>query len=182
MGIKYLGKDALNTLINKIDSLTSNEIPKADGVANSGTSKKISRIDHIHPKDDTKIDLEYFETKKCEYSGITAERVEEIWDGILNPGPKYGVSGVGNQSTTLTRLWGAVGLTAAAGTDTNAPKNDFDNIAPFNRRKCIGTWSEPDSSGKAHFTVNAYAEDINYIEDGTMGDYVAVEIEPLWYY
>lgn len=96
-------------------------------------------------------------------------------------GPKYGVSGVGGSSPTLTRLWDAVGLTAAVGTDTQTAKNDFDNLPPFNRRKCVGTWSEPDATGKAHFTVKAYADEPGYTEDGSMGDYVAVEVEPFYY-
>ena len=101
-------------------------------------------------------------------------------DSLIN-GPKYGVSGVGGSSPTLTRLWDSVGLTAAVGTDTQEVTNDFDNLPPFNRRKCVGTWSEPDATGKAHFTVKAYYGDPDYTEDGTMGDYVAVEVEPFYY-
>lgn len=104
------------------------------------------------------------------------EDIQEIASG-----PKYGVSGVGGSNPTLTRLWDAVGLTAAVGTDTQEVTNDFDNLPPFNRRKCVGTWSEPDATGKAHFTVKAYYGDPDYTEDGTMGDYVAVEVEPFYY-
>lgn len=95
---------------------------------------------------------------------------------------KYGVSGVGGSSTTLTRLWDAVGKSAAVGTDADTATNDFDSIAPFNRRKCVGRWSDPDENGLAHFTVNAYEGDPDYAEDGTKGDYVAVDVEPFWYY
>lgn len=95
---------------------------------------------------------------------------------------KYGVSGVGGSSTTLTRLWDAVGKTAAVGTDAATAENDFDEIAPFNRRKCVGRWSDPDENGLAHFTVNAYEGDPDYTEDGTKGDFVAVDVEPFWYY
>ncbi len=95
--------------------------------------------------------------------------------------PIYGASGVGGSVTKLTRTDNAVGLTAAAGTDTTAPVNDFDTLAPFNRRKCVGFWSQPDASGKAKFTVKAYAGDPDYTEDGSMGDYVAIEVKPLWF-
>jgi len=98
--------------------------------------------------------------------------------------PRYGVSGVGGSNPNLTRLWDAAGLTAMAGTDVanESYENDFDNLRPFNRRKCVGTWSAPDESGRAHFTVGAYYGDPDYTEDGSKGDYVAVEVEPFWYY
>ena len=93
---------------------------------------------------------------------------------------KYGVSGINNSSPTLTRLWDAVGLTAAVGTDTATAVNDFDNRAPFNRRKCVGKWYK--ENGRAVFRVNAYLGDDDYAEDGTMGDYVAVECPLAYYY
>lgn len=95
--------------------------------------------------------------------------------------PRFGVSGVGGSAQALTRLWDAAGLSApTVGTDAVAGSSPFDNIAPFNRRKCVGTWST--GSGKAVFTVNAYYGDADYAEDGTMGDYVAVDVEPFYYY
>lgn len=92
---------------------------------------------------------------------------------------KYGVSGVGQSSPTLTRLWDAGGLSSTPGTDQTQATSSFDNLPPFNRKKCVGSWSAQD--GAAKFTVAAYEDDPDYAEDGTMGDYVAVEVEPLWY-
>lgn len=101
----------------------------------------------------------------------------------IGEAPRYGVSGVGGSATTLTRIWDSVGKTAGVSTDTpdETYQNDFDDLAPFNRRKCVGTWSDP-VNGKSTFTVGAYYGDPDYTEDGTKGDYVAVEIDPLWYY
>lgn len=105
-------------------------------------------------------------------------------DDAVNRAPKYGVSGVGGSNSTLTRLWDAVNLTAMVGTDTGTLSyhNDFDDLQPFARRKCVGWWSRPDENGKAHFTVGAYFGDPDYTEDGSKGDYVAVEVRPLWFY
>lgn len=94
---------------------------------------------------------------------------------------RYGVSGIGQSASALTRLWDSVGMTAEVGTDgdNSAVVNDFDHAAPFMRRKCVGEWSLV--NGHAVFTVNAYYGDSDYAEDGTKGDYVAVEC-PLSYY
>ncbi len=129
------------------------------------------------------------EEKSNKVTHITAESTDEQYPSAravyefvgASSRPIYSVSGVGGANTTLTRTDNAVGLTAAAGTDTTAPVNDFDTLAPFNRRKCVGFWSQPDASGKAKFTVKAYAGDPDYAEDGTMGDYVAIEVKPLWF-
>lgn len=122
------------------------------------------------------------ELARKEASDKAKELSEAIAD-LAEPSPRYGVSGVGGSNTALTRIWDAAGLTAMVGTDVpGIYYNDFDNLAPFNRRKCVGTWSQPDESGKAHFTVKAYCGDPDYTEDGTMGDYVAVEVEPFWFY
>ena len=94
--------------------------------------------------------------------------------------PKYGVSGVGGITVTLTRLWDSVGKTAEVGTDTQTAVNNFDGLAPFNRRKCVGDWATV--GGKPVFTVQSYYGDPDFAEDGTKGNYVAVEIDPLWYY
>jgi hypothetical protein len=94
--------------------------------------------------------------------------------------PMFGVSGVGGSSSTLTRLWDSVGKTSTPGTDTVQAKSDFDMYEPFCRRKCVGTWAI--DGDKAKFTVAAYYGDADYTEDGSMGDYVAVEINPLWWY
>ena len=95
---------------------------------------------------------------------------------------RYGVSGIGQQSNALTRLYDAVGLTAQVGTDddTVTITNDFDSAAPFQHRKCVGHWEKDGSHAK--FIVQAYYGDANYSEDGTMGDYVAVELPLSFYY
>lgn len=96
--------------------------------------------------------------------------------------PKYGVSGIGNSATTLKRIYDAIGATAQVGTDgLNASVvNDFDSFAPWMWRKCVGTWNLED--GKPKFTVNAYLGENGFAEDGTAGDYVAVEIPLSFYY
>lgn len=93
---------------------------------------------------------------------------------------RFGVSGVGQSSPTLTRLYDAVGMSATPSTDATAGSSDFDNFAPFNRRKCVGNWTA--GTNKAVFNVQAYEGDADYAEDGSMGDYVAVEVEPFYYY
>ena len=95
---------------------------------------------------------------------------------------KYGVSGIGQSASALTRLWDAVGMTAQVGTDGDNSNviNNFDEVTPFNRRKCVGRWYKID--GKAVFRVNAYLGDEDYAEDGSMGDYVAVECPRAFYY
>lgn len=93
---------------------------------------------------------------------------------------RFGVLGVGGSAAALTRLWDAAGLTATPGTDEAAGSSGFDNFAPFNRKKCVGSWSVVDS--KAVFTPQAYYGDADYAEDGTMGDYVAVDQPPVYWY
>ncbi len=96
---------------------------------------------------------------------------------------RYGVSGVGGSSPTLTRIWDAAGFPAPVpSTDTVQGSSPFDNIKPFNRRKCVGVWTKDPNSAKAVFTVNAYFGDGDYVEDGTNGDYVAIDVEPFYYY
>ena len=95
---------------------------------------------------------------------------------------RYGVSGVGQSAVALTRIWDSVGMTAQVGTDGNNSNvvNNFDDVTPFNRRKCVGDFHIED--GRAVFTVNAYLGDDNYAEDGTMGKFVAVECPRAFYY
>ena len=99
--------------------------------------------------------------------------------------PRFGVSGVGGSAAKLTRLWDSVGLTEPTpGTDTTPCSSAFDAFAPFNRKKCVGNWvlDTASASPKAKFNVRAYYGDADYAEDGSMGDYVAVEIEPFYYF
>ena len=95
---------------------------------------------------------------------------------------RYGVSGVGQAAVALTRIWDSVGMTAQVGTDGNNSNvvNNFDDVTPFNRRKCVGDFHIED--GRSVFTVNAYLGDDNYAEDGTMGKFVAVECPRAFYY
>lgn len=104
----------------------------------------------------------------------------KLWAAGNTGAEKFGVSGVGGSSTTLKRLWDAAGLSATPGTDQEAGSSDFDNFAPFNRRKCVGSWSVVD--GKAVFTPQAYYGDADYAEDGSKGDYVAVDVPPTYWY
>lgn len=107
-------------------------------------------------------------------------RVEEIenTEGLH----RYGVSGIGQAAAALTRIWDSVGMTAQVGTDGDNSNviNNFDNAAPFMRRKCVGKWQL--RNGHATFVVHAYEGDEDYTEDGTMGDYVAVECPRCYYY
>lgn len=95
---------------------------------------------------------------------------------------RYGVSGIGQSASALTRLWDSVGMTAQVGTDgdNSAVINNFDDVTPFNRRKCVGHWEI--RNGTAHFIVEAYKGDEGYAEDGSKGDYVAVECPRAYYY
>lgn len=95
---------------------------------------------------------------------------------------RYGVSGIGQAASALTRIWDSVGMTAQVGTDGDNSNvvNNFDDVTPFNRRKCVGKWHL--EHGKAVFHVHAYYGDENYAEDGSMGDYVAVECPRAYYY
>lgn len=101
---------------------------------------------------------------------------------LLTNGKKYGVSGIGQSASALTRLWDSVGMVAQVGTDGDNSNvaNDFDTAAPFMRRKCVGKWYL--INGKTVFRPNAYYGDTDYTEDGSMGDYVAVECPRAYYY
>ena len=111
--------------------------------------------------------------------------VNEFLEQIGVEYPRFGVSGVGKSSATLTRLWDSVGLTEPTpGTDTTPCSSPYDAYVPFNRKKCVGNWvlDTASASPKAKFNVNAYYGDADYTEDGSMGDYVAVEITPFYYF
>lgn len=112
-------------------------------------------------------------------AAATGEAIEKLRKMIIAHAGRFGVSGVGQSAPELTRLWDAVGMTATPSTDTVAGSSDFDDYAPFSRRKCVGSWSLVD--GKAKFAVSAYEGDADYAEDGTMGNYVAVDVTPFYY-
>ena len=112
-------------------------------------------------------------------AGDHEERITRLEAQAIPYVPRFGVSGVGGSAAALTRLWESAGMTATPGTSETPAASDFDSYAPFNRRKCVGSWSV--SGGKAVFSVAAYEGDPDYAEDGSMGDYVAVEVTPFWY-
>ena len=109
--------------------------------------------------------------------GNRVDAIEEA-DGLH----RYGVSGIGQAAVALTRIWDSVGMTAQVGTDGNNSNvvNNFDDVTPFNRRKCVGDFHVED--GRAVFTVRAYLGDDDYAEDGSMGKFVAVECPRAYYY
>lgn len=128
------------------------------------------------------------ESIPADYSALSDEvtdlksAVDDILDTLKLR--RYGVSGVGQATSSLKRLWDAADFSTipVVSTDLIAGSSPFDNIAPFNRKKCVGSWSVPAGGTKAVFTVNAYYGDPDYTEDGTNGDYVAVEVDPFYYY
>ena len=150
--------------------------------AANGKKEEIAAMDTVQFTQQNKADSEKRQAR--ENIGAVGADVYAYIDGAVNRAPRYGVSGVGGSNPTLTRLWDAAGLTAMVGTDTELAsyRNDFDDLQPFARRKCVGWWSQPDDNGRAHFTVGSYYGDPDYTEDGTKGDFVAVEIRPLWFY
>lgn len=97
--------------------------------------------------------------------------------------PRFGVSGVGQSESKLTRLWTSKEFSdPIVGTDTITASSPFDAYKPFNRKKCVGNWVKSADGTKAVFNVQAYDGDADYAEDGSMGDYVAIEIEPFYYF
>ena len=143
-----------------------------------------SKDDYIKNKPQvyTKSEMDTALGSKADSTTVTAltNRVTAIEDaeGLH----KFGVSGIGQKASALTRVWDSVGMTAQVGTDgdNSGVVNSFDNVTPFNRRKCVGTWELIE--GRAVFRVEAYLGDEDYAEDGTKGDYVAVECPKAYYY
>lgn len=111
---------------------------------------------------------------------VTGDQLSALKSAFEDRVPKYGAAGFNNSNPDLTRMYDAVGKTAQVGTDGDNSDvvNDFDNIAPFNRRKCVGHWEA--GADRAVFVVEAYEGDPDYAEDGTMGDYVAVDCTPAY--
>lgn len=135
-----------------------------------------------------KAGLEYFQQKKYNPAKKDASMTlpvgrdnnGKLWAAGNTGAEKFGVAGVGGSNPTLTRLWDAAGLTATPGTDQAAGQSDFDKFEVFNRKKCVGSWSVVNS--KVVFTPQAYYGDADYAEDGTMGDYVCVDVTPVYWY
>lgn len=156
---------ALNGKANKAASPTAGHVAAVD--ANGNLVDNGNKY-NPYPKDET-MPLRV---------GVDANG--RLWASGDSGSERFGVKGVGGASTTLTRLWDAVGLTSTPGTDQTAGSSGFDIFPIFSRRKCVGSWSLVD--GKAKFTVQAYEGDADYAEDGSMGDYVAVDVPPLYWY
>lgn len=111
----------------------------------------------------------------------TQRTIEYFLRQMSTTSVRFGVSGIGGSSPTLTRLWDAADMPAPTpGTDTTPATSAFDAYAPFSRKKCVGSWTLAD--GKAKFTVNAYYGDPDYAEDGSNGNYVAVEVDPFYHF
>jgi hypothetical protein len=92
---------------------------------------------------------------------------------------RYGVSWTpGQSSPTLTRIWDAAGMVAQVGTDVvdTTYQNDFDTIAPFNRRRCCGDF---DANGVMQ--IVAYDGEPGFATDGSAGN-VWVEDSIGWYF
>ena len=114
-------------------------------------------------------------------SGTTTADISVI--DIESLHPRFGVSGVGGSDAQLTRLWKSAELPEpVCGTDTIQCVSAYDAYVPFNRRKCVGNWVLDESGTKAKFNVQAYYGDGDYAEDGSMGDYVAIEITPFYWF
>ncbi|MBQ9325182.1 MAG: hypothetical protein IJ246_05370 [Clostridia bacterium] len=113
------------------------------------------------------------------------DEVEKVISESYGEIKRYGASGWSNDNPALTRLYDAVGLSVDVGTDATDPAdyhNDFDSIGLFARKKCVGHWELASTGDRAKFVVEAYEGDPDYTEDGTMGDYVAVECRPAYVY
>ena len=187
-----LSNNSENPVQNKvINSALTNKVDKVDGKGLSTedfTSVLKDKLDHIESgANKTIVDSAFnLSSENPVQNKVVAGRFNAMQaevDKIKEYGvPKYGVSGIGNSATTLTRIFDAVGATAQVGTDGSNTSivNDFDRFAPWMWRKCVGEWSLQNSKPK--FTIGAYLGDADYTEDGSMGDYVAVEIPLSFYY
>lgn len=165
-----LGVDVVEAVENTGKAI--NEIDESLGELKMDIALQKKRIKTLEDKPSVPTDL----VEKVDSLGERVTALEDM-QGLH----RYGVTGIGLANTQLTRLYDAVGMTAQVGTDGDNSNviNNFDDVAPFNRRKCVGEWSMYE--GKPVFHVNAYHGDPDYTEDGSMGDYVAVDCTPAYY-
>ena len=171
-----------------LDAIAKNGGGGGGGSDNNFTDEYKEKLDEIEAGAQVNVNADWDATEgdaeilnKPDIDGMQ-DQIDYLYELIENAKvARYGVSGVGQAASTLTRTFDSVGMSAQVGTDgdNSSVVNDFDNAYPFKRRKCVGNWTLED--GRAKFTVNAYYGDADYTEDGTMGDYVAVEC-PLCYY
>ena len=174
-GEKYTWNQKVDTVSGKglsTEDYTTAEKTKLSGIATGATKVEIDSTLTTSGK-----------AADAKGVGDKIKAVNENLDNLTEyiNAKKYGVSGIGQSASALTRLWDAVGMTAQVGTDGDNSNvvNDFDNAGPWKIRKCVGRWYM--EGDRAVFRPNAYYGDANYKEDGSMGDYVAVEY-PLSYY
>ena len=175
----YTKTDMDSALGDKVDKvagkgLSSEDYTSTDKTKLAGIAEGATKVEQSVTNGNVKINGA--ETVVYDDSALV-ERVEKLESEM----PRYGVKGIGQSASALTRLYDAVGLTAQVGTDgsNTSVVNDFDALKPWGRKKCVGSWSM--DNGKPKFNITAYYGENGYAEDGTAGDYVAVEC-PLCYY
>ena len=181
--IRYNAIDS--NVLSGVERGINGTTPKA-WAAGTNVARNFTAYDHDTFKENIEMLGEGAEDAEAEISNLNT-RVVKVEADIADlesamAFKRYGVSGVGLQSASLTRLYDAVGMTAEVGTDDpeTSVTNDFDNAAPFKHKKCVGNWVKDGDHAK--FNVHAYYGDNNYSEDGSMGDYVAVELPLSFYY
>lgn len=141
-----------------VGTTTTGAAGTSASVTNSGTSSA-AVLDFVIPKGDKG---DTGEVTQAEFDELKNELIEiELITGLYGIDNVYGLY-VDYENNTFTRLCGAYGKTAGA---------DFDNAAPFMRRRC----NLADDG-----TVNAYYGDASYKDDGSNGQ-VMVE-QPKFYY
>lgn len=109
-------------------------------------------------------------TEISKFKNISEEDIKKaIIKGSMHDYPQYGVCYDANtKSPILQRVGASVGMVAGTGVGAdNNVVNDFDDIYPWSAMKrCTMT---------ANGTITAYKGDVNYTEDGSIGN-VMVEI------
>lgn len=123
----------------------------------------------------------------------TASRMDSPYDyywsaGIIRRNKRnvysevYGASGYTSSSTELKPMYGSVNkrYTMTQKNGVTEITSDYDDVPMFNRKVCVGNWTA--GTDRAIFNVQAYKGDADYSETGSMGDYVAVECPPAYWW